>query len=433
MPIQFKKKYIFILFLACTFILFLIGIFIYFLTDDAIDDDSHLQVVRKEVNSEENGYEKIKESVNLFIKIKDVTKVQSAYIFTIDKDKRQELLTKIISHDNLNKIIDLKLQREFLKVNKQSLIALETSLEYKKFFFDTEIPLGDYDDQKNIFDVIKLFKLKFRDNYDQANTSNCLKQISYTFKLAKVYEENSRYFLDNIISWTIKRDNVKALLACLEGEKIDAESIFNIFGDLEKFKSKPDSYDSFLKFIYNYTKNELLKMDFTTDPEIGYKGYFIGFIFKKNMTLNQLNKIFTMWIGKKENAFVDRSFFQSIKNYKRKSIHRNSFGDVAVFPLIVSGQLRANYFIINSKITLLNTLIALMRYEARYNKLPDRIDQLIPEYLSKMPLDAFNNKPIKYSKKDRKIWSVGCEILDDFDDQVMEDNDAVLIIPVMSK
>ena len=44
------------------------------------------------------------------------------------------------------------------------------------------------------------------------------------------------------------------------------------------------------------------------------------------------------------------------------------------------------------------TTLAIEEYNLNYNKLPDSLDQLVPEFLDFIPIDPFDNKPLRYSK-----------------------------------
>ncbi len=57
-------------------------------------------------------------------------------------------------------------------------------------------------------------------------------------------------------------------------------------------------------------------------------------------------------------------------------------------------------------------LIALKCYKATHGELPDTLDDLVPDYLDAVPLDACDGKPMRYSKQTRVVYSVGCDLKD---------------------
>ena len=52
-------------------------------------------------------------------------------------------------------------------------------------------------------------------------------------------------------------------------------------------------------------------------------------------------------------------------------------------------------------------LIALKCHKTVTGQLPRSLDELVPEYLSEVPVDDFDGKPMKYSQEERKVFSVG--------------------------
>ena len=57
-------------------------------------------------------------------------------------------------------------------------------------------------------------------------------------------------------------------------------------------------------------------------------------------------------------------------------------------------------------------LLALKSYKDAVGKLPDSLDQLAPAYLSAVPIDPFDGKPMKYSAAKKILYSVGPDGID---------------------
>ncbi|MDE1463553.1 hypothetical protein [Spartinivicinus poritis] len=56
---------------------------------------------------------------------------------------------------------------------------------------------------------------------------------------------------------------------------------------------------------------------------------------------------------------------------------------------------------------------ALQQYHTEFDELPDQLSQLIPKYIAEIPKDAFDGKPLRYSKENEWIYSVGMNLTDD--------------------
>jgi hypothetical protein len=53
--------------------------------------------------------------------------------------------------------------------------------------------------------------------------------------------------------------------------------------------------------------------------------------------------------------------------------------------------------------------IACKRYERKYGNLPETLEKLVPEFIPVVPTDPFDGKPMRYSREQRLIWSVGLD------------------------
>lgn len=60
----------------------------------------------------------------------------------------------------------------------------------------------------------------------------------------------------------------------------------------------------------------------------------------------------------------------------------------------------------------LKLTIFIKQYKNKTGYLPNRLQDLVPEYLSEIPKDPFGGKPLKYSKQDQWVYSVGANLQD---------------------
>lgn len=79
------------------------------------------------------------------------------------------------------------------------------------------------------------------------------------------------------------------------------------------------------------------------------------------------------------------------------------------------------------------TIVALRLYWMRKGELPDSLDELIEEKILKdAPMDPFADKPLRYSREKRRIWSVGPDEVDDGgkgEPMSLESKDYIFLIP----
>jgi len=57
-------------------------------------------------------------------------------------------------------------------------------------------------------------------------------------------------------------------------------------------------------------------------------------------------------------------------------------------------------------------LIGLRLYELSEGRLPERLDELVPGYLERIPVDPFSGQPFRYDREREIVWSVGKDRVD---------------------
>jgi hypothetical protein len=58
------------------------------------------------------------------------------------------------------------------------------------------------------------------------------------------------------------------------------------------------------------------------------------------------------------------------------------------------------------------TILALKAYKMEKGKLPSNLSDLVPTYLSQMPIDPFDGKPLRYSREKMIVYCVGKDLKD---------------------
>jgi hypothetical protein len=65
---------------------------------------------------------------------------------------------------------------------------------------------------------------------------------------------------------------------------------------------------------------------------------------------------------------------------------------------------------------LIETGIALRRHRLRHGRLPERLEQLVPDFLAAVPVDGMDGRPLRYrvnADGTYALWSVGEDFVDD--------------------
>lgn len=67
----------------------------------------------------------------------------------------------------------------------------------------------------------------------------------------------------------------------------------------------------------------------------------------------------------------------------------------------------------SNDVSVTRLILALRAFELETGELPSSLAALVPRYLDAVPSDAFDGQPLRYSREQRKLWSVGSDRLDD--------------------
>jgi hypothetical protein len=92
----------------------------------------------------------------------------------------------------------------------------------------------------------------------------------------------------------------------------------------------------------------------------------------------------------------------------------NGVGKKLCFLLTVPvDRLISNKCHLLADVAALRLKLALGFYEQKQGQLPDDLNALVPEYLKEIPQDPYDGQPFRYSKAEKKVWAVDCDLKDD--------------------
>ena len=78
-----------------------------------------------------------------------------------------------------------------------------------------------------------------------------------------------------------------------------------------------------------------------------------------------------------------------------------------------------------ARVRVTQVMVALVIFEEAYGRLPNKLDELVPEILESIPQDPFADQQLKYDRGRRVVWSVGYDGIDDGGQDTSGRGDAV--------
>ena len=63
-------------------------------------------------------------------------------------------------------------------------------------------------------------------------------------------------------------------------------------------------------------------------------------------------------------------------------------------------------------IAMLQAMVASRAFQRDHGRLPRGLDELVPAYLPRVPVDAYDGAPLRYSREKRRLHSIGDDLRD---------------------
>ena len=90
------------------------------------------------------------------------------------------------------------------------------------------------------------------------------------------------------------------------------------------------------------------------------------------------------------------------------SLGRFGFHEIEIY---MDDNLLVRYSL-EAQVAALRLKLALRQYEKKHGEFPDDLKILVPEWIKEIPRDPYDDQPFRYSKPEKKIWAVGCDLMD---------------------
>lgn len=96
------------------------------------------------------------------------------------------------------------------------------------------------------------------------------------------------------------------------------------------------------------------------------------------------------------------------------SVLRGNLTGEVLYRILIPGLRGANKMKCqtNVQVTATRTLLAMKAYKLDKGRLPETLEQLVPQYLDAVPIDDFDGKPLRYNASKKIIYSVGKDVED---------------------
>ena len=225
-----------------------------------------------------------------------------------------------------------------------------------------------------------------------------------------------------LVATTTRRIGESSLEQALNGPDVTTELLRRTQEELADLEIRGTDLAFSFRVDMAVFRNSIKKRDahaLAAIPENSEFGLPSALLIKPNRTINALQAAFTSLFGALEHSDWSRLSALRISYERQAQIKHSLISANAVGNRLIQSSLQGFGKLITDvqaapaihRLTLI--ILAMRRFELVKGKLPVSLDELVPEYLSSVPLDPFDSAPMRWNAAKQIVYSVGSDLKDD--------------------
>ena len=339
--------------------------------------------------------------------------------------------TKVLS--DLLKNRDYKAISVILKQNEKVFPIIEKALNLpvfqspqlqdpSKVSFDTRFP-----EYTKLRKLAHLCVLKADYLFEKGKEREAFDWILKAMKIGQMIEESPRpLYITNIVGKACKEIGLKEIRKLVPRTRLAPEELRFYAEAVLSLEPSDEAFIRAVKMDYRLADNSLRKL------EEAFQSRYIYEELEKEGVLDKNIRLLVKHLGKpyylpNETRLIYVERLRKLISYAKKLykdadvsslelpprkgfilVRRNPVGEAFLYilmPIYPSAFYRHLAFKFSHRATAI--LLALKAYKREKRYLPERLSELVPKYLSKIPIDPFDGQPLRYSREGQVIYSVG--------------------------
>ena len=250
-------------------------------------------------------------------------------------------------------------------------------------------------------------------------------------RFGQLLEGTKGYITNYLTGYAIKAMGFGSLRQCAAKSRLKSEEIRVYIDMLADLGADEEGIIDAMRFEYAHAcgmidgivAGKYSLRDFNSKYGLYPKHLKPGRLFQPNKTKSMLAETFRKLISNCQKSLVDVDMPANLEERKFGVLKvpirdRIPFGDNKVGRIIHDWHALILYPVFqvkcreNSEAGITRLLLALKCYKLDHGDLPESLDELVPKYIDKIPIDDFDGKHLRYSKEKRIIYSVGRDMKD---------------------
>ena len=410
------KKIISIIFSVIVLVLIVISLpsFLGLFTKDIIPiNDSDLSLQKVTVSDQDNAYFDL-------IKIEDVI---------YEPEGRSEDILDMINQ----KMWDEKLAEEIVSRNQEAFRYFSKASHKPKFqnpaFANPEdINLNIVFPSLNSWrQMARLSSIRALYLSKQGKDSDAMKEVLNSVYIGQKIQESQVSLLEYLVAISIKETGLEAVQNIIASSNLSTDELKKYAQDMNQFYKNEDGFITVFKGEY-YMQSLIIDAFVNGNTEIlqsytGEQSHDISQKLKNNYYFRP-NKTKAIFAEHARGAIKNTDKFYGdiqvieiqkkapssfLKAYLTENFIGKTLYDITAHSLFSVNKKKCDEDLL---VSVTQTIIAIKAFKNNTGDYPASLGELVPDYLSSVPLDYFDGNPLRYSKEKNILYSVGEDLKD---------------------
>ena len=384
----------------------------FFYKDIKLIDDSDLILGNVVVSQEENAYY-------------DLMNIDS-----VDLGFDLELIEDHLA----GKTWDENFVKEILSKNEKELDFLNQAVKRQKYQDPGSSSPEDFSLFAPLFSltqyngIARLSSLKAIHLARQGKNDEAIEEALKSIKIGQKMQDSQAKLIYYLVAIKMKGYGIDAIQEIINIADLSPESLIQYAEKIEEYRENKEWLINSFKGEYMIQKGviDLTEEAIFNNQDIGLDENFVtqdidkkyrkSFYFHPNKTKMIFAEYARQEIedSQKPCGFVEISeikTFDPPQGFKAM-FRENLIGEMIHDIVAVKFKINKRSCDIDLQISATQALLAIKAYYINNQEYPTSLNELIPDYLEKIPIDPYSGEDIKYSKINKKIYSVGRELID---------------------
>lgn len=302
--------------------------------------------------------------------------------------------------------------------NESSLMAFDEALKATEF----QVPEHQFTDDGSYLSDWKslgqIAAIRAQQSYRAGKEQEAVAQALDLVRMGNRMQNAGGPIINYLVGEAVRAMGVNAIRGWLADTKMTSEQLKQLAADLRPLCDNAGALTNSLCAEYQAMKQALVDIRAGRDSGYGQgvplaKVHILP-VYNERKTLAKFaGYIRTLQAGIKLPASqIDLTAYQRPNAPIKLLLGGNLVGDVMFYMVAPAlGGDKQSAAKVKAEATL--GLVAIKAFQLKHGKLPETLNELVPEFLPAVPMDDYDGKPLRYRPAERLLYSVGSNFKDD--------------------